>query len=711
MADGHESAVMFEEHYNHHKVAFYIDLFESASVGRQAPWPCAADDDAEEQKLPPDGDTVMSPDQGYNTSSEVTGATDDVSGGVGGECHPDSQTDMDVGDDSMAVSEVTGVVTEEDSLEAVLAKFERHERSFRDQFILPEAPTETPLTPPPVKPMSGRQYVGLEHLDNLVRIMTQLSQLRDENSHLRNRCDFLQNTKSLLKIQNDMVHMKSMRSKTKPHTRLMQYLSTPGHTLRARESSRSLLSPDPLAGAMMEPLVRKPVKLHHRSQSMGSIDMLDVEMDAANENHKSEEKPVKERGMRSRESKKSKRFSKWYRMKKVFTGKPEPSHKPESSGTISAEQLMKVNSRRQRSTSSTTHDKPAMLQHTKSVDAGVLAREKRSVESSRSTPQFTPSPQPPCSPSSYQSEPPMVLPSNADIADLLDDSTVSPPADDAGVIDSEVPTPVKRSGSMASLSSDDDDDAAELEETSLPLEELVSDDGDGAITHFLSVTTSSEPTRQSSTQSLHYSTASDDKDAFFATRPLTPETGYSSVMEIPHDSETEHVHTLGPMYYDDFGITDTPDDMSQCGDMQKHWSRSAWYRVKEIIHTRKDSLKRKTPLSSSAAWSDNPADSPIEGEISPESGSWADHKVSHYDLEEYVHEKSGSDPTSAVSESPKLVRRYTSKSHGRSPRMASPQQKRHSLKSSTELMGPAASTKSSQEFSAHMGECTVMLLS
>lgn len=705
MADGHDSAVVFEERYNHHKVAFYIDLFESASAGKSAPWPPYATDDSQEQILPTDGDTAVSPDQGYNTwkdtSSDITAVTDDVSGGA--EFHPDSQTDTEAGDDSTAVSEATATATDDDSLEAVLAKFERHERSFREQFVLPEAPTEVTLTLPPVKPTLGRQYVGLEHLDNLVRIMTQLSQLRDENSHLRKQCDFLQNTKSLLKIQNDMVHMKSMRSKTKPHTRLMQYLSTPGHTLRARDSSRSLASPESTIG-MVEPLVRKPVKLQHRSQSMGSIDMLDVELDVAAENHKSAGKPVKERGMRSRENKKSKRFSKWYRMKKVFTGKPEPSHKPDSSGTISAEQLMKVNSRRPRSTSSTGRDKSALLQHNNSVDAGVLAREKRGVETSRSLPQFTPSPQPPCSPSSFQSEPPMVLPSHADIADLLDDSTVSPPGDDAVVTDSEVATPVKRSGSVASLSSEDEEDATELEDTSLPLEELVSDDGEGAVGRYLSVTTSSEPTRQSSTQSLHYSTASDDKDAFFSTRPLTPETGYSSVMEIPHDSETEHVPTLGPMSDDEFGLTDIPDDISQCGDIQKHWSRSAWYRVKEIIHTRKDSLKRKTALSSSSTWADNPTDSPIEGEISPESGSWADPKVSHYDMEEYSHEKSGSDPTSAMSESPKLIRRYTSKSRGRSPRMASPQRKRHSLKSPTELVGPIMSSKSSQDFSANMGE-------
>ena len=705
MADGHESAVVAEERYNHHKVSFYIDLFESASGGKPTTRPCPT-----EQGRPTDGESIAPSDQGYNTweerSCDVTVVDDD---GSRHERRHDSQGDAEPGDG--VVSDPEDGVTEASTLESILATFERRELSFRKHFPVPETPKEEPASPPVVNQTS--QYVGLKDLDNLVRIMTQLSQLRDENSNLRKRCDFLTNTKSLMKIQNDMVHVKSMRSKTKPHTRLMQYLSTPAHTLRTRDSSHSLVSPESSITGSAEPVVmRKAVKLHHRSQSMGSIDLLDIELEDATENHKdAAEKPAKERGMRSRENKKSKRFSKWYRMKKVFTGKPEPSHKPESSGTISAEQLMKVN-RRQHTISGTSSrdNKSPKLRHTTSVDAIVLSPSDNSgLDTSRSVSQSTPSPQPPCSPCSFQSEPPMVLPGSADITDMLDDVAVAPSAEEAGATDSEVHSPrIERCESIASLSSDEEEEAAEIEDTTLPTEELVSDDGEEPVTRYLSVTTSSEATRQSSTQSLQYSSTGDEKDAFFAVRPLTPETGYSSVMEIPHDSEMEHAEMLSSMYDDEFGITDmtmNPDDESQCSDAQKN-RRSAWYRVKEIIHTRRDSLKGKT-----AQWQDNLTDSPIEGEISPESGSWADQKLGHYDPEDYSHEKSGSDgPTSPTSESPKLIRRYMStKNRGRSPRMASPNRKRHSLKTSAELIYPAVSSKASQEYPAFLGEWSTML--
>ena len=710
MADGHESAVVYEERYDHHKVSFYIDLFESGSAGKPAGRPCPP-----EQVRPTDGESTAPSDQGYNTweerSCDVTVVDDDGSRHAGAERRHDSQGDVEAGDG------VVSEVEEANTLESILATFERHELSFRKHFLVPEPATEAPASPPAIRQTS--QYIGLEHLDSLVRIMTQLSQLRDENSHLRKRCDFLTNTKSLMKIQNDMVHVKSMRSKAKPHTRLMQYLSTPAHTLRTRDSSRSLVSPESSIASVEPVVMRKAVKLHHRSQSMGSIDLLDIDLDDAAENHKNAEKPAKERGMRSRENKKSKRFSKWYRMKKVFTGKPEPSHKPESSGTISAEQLMKVN-RRQHTISGSPRDKsPPKLRHTTSVDAVVLSpSDNSSLDISRSVSQSTPSPQPPCSPCSFQSEPPMVLPGSADISDMLDDVAVAPSAEEAGATDGEVHSPhIKRCASVASLSSDEEEEAAELEDTSVPVEELVSDDGEEPVTRYLSVTTSSEPTRQSSTQSLHYSSTSDEKDAFFATRPLTPETGYSSVMEIPHDSETDHGEMLGEMYDDEFGITDmsmNPDDESTCSDAQKN-RRSAWYRVKEIIHTRRDSLKGKTAQLSatSSSWQDNLADSPIEGEISPESGSWADQKLGHYDPEDYTHEKSGSDgPTSPTSESPKLIRRYMStKNRGRSPRMASPNRKRHSLKTSAELIYPPLSSKTSQEYPAFLGEWRVILSS
>ena len=45
---------------------------------------------------------------------------------------------------------------------------------------------------------------GLEHLDNLVRLMEQLGSLKDENSRLRQRCHYLESTKVLLQARKDL---------------------------------------------------------------------------------------------------------------------------------------------------------------------------------------------------------------------------------------------------------------------------------------------------------------------------------------------------------------------------------------------------------------------------------------------------------------------------------------------------------------------------
>ena len=42
--------------------------------------------------------------------------------------------------------------------------------------------------------------IGIDHLDNLVRLMEQLSSLKEENVSLRKKCSYLQDTKTLLQV-------------------------------------------------------------------------------------------------------------------------------------------------------------------------------------------------------------------------------------------------------------------------------------------------------------------------------------------------------------------------------------------------------------------------------------------------------------------------------------------------------------------------------
>lgn len=48
--------------------------------------------------------------------------------------------------------------------------------------------------------------VGIDHLDNLVRLMEQLSSLKEENTTLRRKCAFLEDTKCILKVRQGLLY-------------------------------------------------------------------------------------------------------------------------------------------------------------------------------------------------------------------------------------------------------------------------------------------------------------------------------------------------------------------------------------------------------------------------------------------------------------------------------------------------------------------------
>ena len=52
---------------------------------------------------------------------------------------------------------------------------------------------------------NSTQGFGFFYLEKLIQLMEQLSQLREVNSNLRNRCEYLQDTKELLTMRNQML--------------------------------------------------------------------------------------------------------------------------------------------------------------------------------------------------------------------------------------------------------------------------------------------------------------------------------------------------------------------------------------------------------------------------------------------------------------------------------------------------------------------------
>ncbi|RUS90578.1 hypothetical protein EGW08_001666 [Elysia chlorotica] len=83
----------------------------------------------------------------------------------------------------------------------VMQFFAEQEKSLQDSFLsLPKKSVKKQRSPSPkVSPSAG-----LEHLDNLVRLMEQLGSLKDENSRLRQRCHYLESTKVLLQARKDL---------------------------------------------------------------------------------------------------------------------------------------------------------------------------------------------------------------------------------------------------------------------------------------------------------------------------------------------------------------------------------------------------------------------------------------------------------------------------------------------------------------------------
>lgn len=75
----------------------------------------------------------------------------------------------------------------------VLEFFEEHGKNIQEQQQQQQQQQSKTLVPQQYKrsasPSPVRQSIGLDHLDNLVKLMEQLSTLRDENLKLKKKCD------------------------------------------------------------------------------------------------------------------------------------------------------------------------------------------------------------------------------------------------------------------------------------------------------------------------------------------------------------------------------------------------------------------------------------------------------------------------------------------------------------------------------------------
>ncbi|XP_041363188.1 uncharacterized protein LOC121378891 isoform X5 [Gigantopelta aegis] len=218
----------------------------------------------------------------------------------------------------------------------VMEFFEEQEKSLQEQFK--SLPPHRPRKHRPPVPTLLRQSVGLDHLDNLVRLMEQLALLRDENSHLKKRCAYLESTKDLLQVKSSMMeetvpvgYMSLPTVKTiKP--RLKKSNTDP----ESKEEREKWMGRDRLPSAEdvdlldfiestsdQSPKRPRPGPLHKRSFSTGSLEVpSEIFDDSEHVRRKGgivKSKSAKE-GKTFKTKSKSSKSSKWARVKKVLTG-------------------------------------------------------------------------------------------------------------------------------------------------------------------------------------------------------------------------------------------------------------------------------------------------------------------------------------------------------------------------------------------------------
>ncbi|GAB1610682.1 uncharacterized protein LOC115223384 [Argonauta hians] len=224
----------------------------------------------------------------------------------------------------------------------IMEFFQEQEKSFQEHFRTLPVPVKDKNRRSP-SPSMMRQSVGLDHLDNLVRLMEQLTTLRDENNRLKKKCAYLESTKFLLQARSEMsedeapLGYMSLPSKSKQkQQKAMRDSSEAVFPATASDSPRQRLSSGDSSQIIeiietasdQTPKRPKTAKLYKRSFSTGSLEIpFDVlEQDNTEQmttrvivsdyNGKDSKSGSKSPGSK----KKSCKFSKWARVKKILTG-------------------------------------------------------------------------------------------------------------------------------------------------------------------------------------------------------------------------------------------------------------------------------------------------------------------------------------------------------------------------------------------------------
>lgn len=215
----------------------------------------------------------------------------------------------------------------------VLEFFEEQGKTFQEQAktLVPKAKKDRSASP-----SQTRQSVGLEHLDNLVKLMEQLSQLKDENAKLKKKCDYLESTKTLLQAKSAVETEITIPSSY--YTLPVKSPSKQPEKERPKTGRQRLPSAEDIDMDMLEtcesssdvsPKRPKHSQLHKRSFSTGSLEIPSDIMEQSGEDEVQDgmyHNGVKMEGKMSKSptTKRKSKISNWTWIKKVLSRQKFP---------------------------------------------------------------------------------------------------------------------------------------------------------------------------------------------------------------------------------------------------------------------------------------------------------------------------------------------------------------------------------------------------
>lgn len=221
---------------------------------------------------------------------------------------------------------------------SILEKTENLMEYFEDkkktQRLAPRSSGKKPRTP---SPSPVRQSIGLDHLDNLVKLMEQLGNLRDENLRLKTRCDYLESTKTLLMVKSNLEDDDSTTietfdsnslprvKKAKPKTKSSSSDGGGPRILRPRLPSAEDAKCIEIDLGDSDQAPGRSKLVYKRSFSTGSLevpsDIMEQSEDDVGVQRLSDpfEEKHSSKLAKSPETKRKTKFSKWAKVKKVLT--------------------------------------------------------------------------------------------------------------------------------------------------------------------------------------------------------------------------------------------------------------------------------------------------------------------------------------------------------------------------------------------------------